>query len=133
MKKIIFVVAALLIFANYTRAETIVVIDDNGYVKQQIVTSNPLGYTSTTPSQLTVARENPVVNNVYYYDSVSTGGAVLAGLTTAVVGSLLWDEFKHDKHHRYRPAPIRISKENHKRIGGVKHKSGNNHKPHGKK
>lgn len=133
MKKIIFGVAMLLMFANYAKAETIVVIDDNGYVKQQIVTSNPSGYVSATPSQLTVVRENPVVNNAYYYDSVSTEGAVLAGLTTAVVGSLLWDEFKHDKHHRYKPAPIRVGKGHHKRIDGIKHKFGNNHKPHGKK
>ena len=107
MKKIIFGVAMLLMCANYAKAETIVVIDDNGYVKQQIVTSNPSGYVSATPSQLTVVRENPVVNNSYYYDAPSTSGAILAGVTTAVIGTLLFNEFKPHKHHHYKPAPIR--------------------------
>ena len=105
MKKIFFTVMTALLFSISAKAETVIVIDDNGVVKQQIVTSNPTNYV-TTAQNVTVVRESPSVQNSYYYDAPSTTGAVLAGVTTAVVGALLYNEFKPEKPH-YKPAPIR--------------------------
>ncbi|MBQ8870513.1 MAG: hypothetical protein IJ019_03960 [Alphaproteobacteria bacterium] len=105
MKKIMFTLATLIIFSFSAKAETIVVIDDNGYVKQQIFTSNSANIPSS--QQLTVVRETPQVNNAYYYDAPSTSGTILAGVTTAVIGTLLFNEFKPHKHHHYKPISIR--------------------------
>ena len=105
MKKTFLIAAALILFSTATKAETIVVIGDDGVVKQQIVTSNPNGYVATNSSPITVVRENPSVNNTYYYDSATTGNAILAGLTTAVVGTLLYNDIKDIKHHHHKPAP----------------------------
>ena len=130
MKKMIFTVVTVLMFSVSAKAETVIVIDDNGVVKQQIVTSNPTNYVTTTQN-VTVVRESPSVQNAYYYDAPSTTGAVLAGVTTAVVGALLYNEFKPEKPH-YKPAPIRSA---HKLKNAPKHKPAgmNMNKPHGKK
>ena len=104
MKKILFTIAALMLFSNSVKAETVIVIDDNGVVKQQIVTSNPANYVTTTQN-VTVVRESPTVQNTYYYDESATGSAILAGVTTAVVGTLLYNEFKDGKHYHHKPTP----------------------------
>lgn len=104
--------------ANNAFAETIVVVDDNGYVTstQRIVTT-----TNYTPqSQVTVVRETPTSNN-YYYDSASTGTAIAAGITTAVVGTLLYNGIRHhNKHHGVKPAPFG----GHRGFNGGKHRGG---------
>ena len=103
MKKLI-LGTMLLIFSQNVKAETIVVIDDNGYVKQQILTSNPYNSeTNKNDSKLTVVRESPIVNNSYYYDEPSTAEAILTGVTTAIVGTLLYNEFRPNKPHHYKP------------------------------
>ena len=102
----IFTVVTVLMFSVSAKAETVIVIDDNGYVKQQIVTSNPANYVTTTQN-VTVVKESPVVQNSYYYDAPSTAGAILAGVTTAVVGALVYNEFKPEKPKYHKPAPIR--------------------------
>lgn len=106
MKKIFCFVAALL-FAQNALAETIIVIDDNGYVRStpQIITTP----TVVTQPAVTVVRETPVQNS-YYYDRNATGTAVAAGITTAVIGSLLFGgiydyHHHHHKHHRMAPPP----------------------------
>ena len=109
MKKILYTMALLLCVSN-AHAETILVIDDNGYVTQKMSTNTSqviVQPASTTVVQqqpaVTVVRETPQVSNSYYYDSYSTGSLLAAGLTTAVVGALLFDGF-HVKHH-HSPAP----------------------------
>ncbi|MBP5399287.1 MAG: hypothetical protein J6Y53_02585 [Alphaproteobacteria bacterium] len=105
MKKILCFVAALL-FAQNAFAETVIVIDDNGYVRStpQIITSPTV---VTTQPTVTVVRETPVQNS-YYYDRNATGTAIAAGITTAVVGSLLFGGISHHHHHHHRPAPAPI-------------------------
>jgi hypothetical protein len=115
MKKI-FVLLAVLLAARPVFAETIVVIDSNGTVVQQIVTvPNTVTTTTTTPTTvvttpttvvsqpaLTVVRQT-AEPNTYYYDQDTTGAAIVAGVTSAVVGGLIFDGF-HRPHHRA-PAP----------------------------
>lgn len=101
MKKIFYMLAFMLCAGN-AMAETYFVIDDNGYVTQRMTTTTTT-YTSPTivqtQPQVTVVRSSPVASNSYYYDSYSTGSAILAGVTTAVVGALLFDGF-HVHHHK---------------------------------
>ncbi len=110
MKKFILGLALALIcvWTGNVRAETIVVIDGNGNVTRQIFTA-PSTYsapvqtvtvpvqttTVTQPQTVTVVRESPVVQNSYYYDRDATSAALLAGVTTAVVGGVLFDGFHH--------------------------------------
>lgn len=108
------------------RAETIIVIDDNGFVRQQMTTSQAtlLQPVVATQPSVTVVRESPNVSNSYYYDNYSTGSAIVAGVTTAVVGALLFDGFKH--HRKSAPAKIIVPANHHK----VHHGShGSNTKP----
>jgi hypothetical protein len=113
MKKIVCLLALALTVATQAKAESIVVIDQNGTVVRQIMTS-PDTYTTTTttttatttPAQtVTVVRESPVVQNSYYYDSGATNAAVAAGVTTAVVGSLLLGRPHHGGGFAPAPAP----------------------------
>ena len=113
MKKILYIMAFMACAAN-AKAETIIVIDDNGYVKQQMSTQTTIvqpvvqQVVATQPT-VTVVRESVNTPNSYYYDNVSTGSAILAGITTAVVGGLLFDSFHHHKSHaptkHIKPAP----------------------------
>ncbi|MBO7098119.1 MAG: hypothetical protein J6W11_05740 [Alphaproteobacteria bacterium] len=132
MKKILLTALFLVSIAN-AKAETIIVIDDNGIVKQQMTTSSsatiiqPTLVTSTPAQTVSVVRAVPQVNNTYYYDSYSTGSAIVAGVTTAVVGALLFDGFKihHNKKH-YAPAPAPHHKK-HNPAARITHNSGHRH------
>ena len=126
MKKLLCFVAAFL-FAQNAFAETVIVIDDNGYVRStpQIVTTTPT--VVTTQPTVTVVRETPVQNN-YYYDRNATGTAIAAGITTAVVGSLLFGGiYDHHHHHHHRPAPAPIHGGGHH---GGGHHGGGHHGGH---
>ena len=122
MKKLFYTALAVMSATN-AFAETIVVIDDNGYVRQQMTTATT--YTSptvitqpviTTQPTLTVVRQTPQVTNSYYYDTYSTGSAFAAGVTTAVVGALLFDGFRH-YHKKHRSPAVIHHHSGHKRIG----------------
>ncbi len=123
MKKIIYTLV-LLLSVSSAHAETILVIDDNGYVTQKMSTSVSYGalqstVTTTVVGQpaVSVVRETPHVANNYYYDSYSTGALLVAGVTTAVVGALLFDEFHQKSHHKHqsRPKPVHHSSHKHHR------------------
>ncbi len=122
MKKIIYTLI-LLLSVSGAHAETILVINDNGYVTQKMSTSVSYGalqptVTTTVIGQpaVSVVRETPHVANNYYYDSYSTGSLLAAGVTTAVVGALLFDGFHHKHHkHQSRPKPVHHSSHKHHR------------------
>lgn len=113
MKKLVLSLALICVWAGNARADTVVVIDGNGNVTRQIFMA-PTNYsapvqTVTVPVQtttvaqpaaqtVTVVRESPVVANSYYYDRDATSAALAAGVTTAVVGGLLFDGFHHHRH-----------------------------------
>lgn len=122
MKKILYTLAFVLCATN-AMAETIFVIDDNGYVTQRMSTTTTT-YTQpavvTTQPAVTVVRESPTVQNSYYYDNYSTGSAILAGVTTAVVGALLFDGF-HVHHHSKHKAPAVIHHNPGRPSGGSHH------------
>ncbi|MBO4294103.1 MAG: hypothetical protein J5896_01500 [Alphaproteobacteria bacterium] len=130
MKKILLTALFLVSIAN-AKAETIIVIDDNGIVKQQMTTSSsatiiqPTVVTNAPVQTVSVVRAVPQVNNTYYYDSYSTGSAIVAGVTTAVVGALLFDGFKihHSKKH-YAPAPVTTHHKKHNPPARITHNSG---------
>ena len=101
MKKILFAVAFSLVFSPIlANAETIIVVDQNNVVRQQIYTQ-PMGQQViyTQPQQVIVQQPSPVIvrqhaPRSYYYDSVATG--IFAGFTGAVIGHAL---FGHHHHH----------------------------------
>ena len=108
MKKILFLTAFSLIFSPMlANAETIVVIDSNNIVRQQIYTQ-PMGtvYTQQVyaqPQQVVVQQPPQTVvvrqqaPRTYYYDSAAT--AMFAGLTGAVIGHALFGHHHHGHHH----------------------------------
>lgn len=102
MKKISLFIAALVMFSTTANAENIIVLGQDGIVKQQIYTSSPNIITTQYP-QVSVVREVPQINNTYYYDNISTGEVIAAGITTAVVGALLFDKFD-GHHHHHKPS-----------------------------
>ena len=108
MKKLIYTLVAMLAFSEVAKAESIVVIDSDGRVTKQIFTT-PTTYTTTTTSttypNVTVVRESPTISNSYYYDRDTTMSALAAGVTTAVIGGLIFDGFHHHKHKHHRVAP----------------------------
>ena len=129
MKKLLYICLFALSMSN-AMAETIVVIDDNGIVRQQMTTSGAATYVSPTvvqpvvniPQPLTVVRQTPQVVNSYYYDTHSTGSAFAAGITTAVVGALLFDGFRVHRHHKRHRSPA-IIRHNHGHPGmHIRHK-----------
>ena len=128
MKKLLYAVAFVLCATN-AFAETYFVIDDNGYVTEQMTTTT----TYTTPAlvtsqpQVTVVRSSPVVQNSYYYDSYSTGSAFAAGVTTAVIGALLFDGFHVHNHHKHK-APAVIHHSSHHSLGHHGKPAGHQHK-----
>lgn len=108
MKKFLILLTCILTFATQAKAESIVVIDQNGTVIRQIYTSpstyvtQPTVVTTAPIQPVTVVRESPVVQNSYYYDAPSTSAAWAAGVTTAVVGGLLFHDFRgHHRHGRH--------------------------------
>ncbi len=89
MKKIFCLLAMMLLSGN-AMAETIIVVDNNG-TTQQIVRSEPIYYTPTyTPVQTS-----------YYYESTNPGLAFAAGITSAIIGGIVFDSI-HDNHHHYK-------------------------------
>lgn len=109
MKKLIVCLVAAMMFCSAAKAEAIVVIDQNGNVIRQMYTSpstfdtKPNTVVTSVPMQtISVVRESPVIQNSYYYDSNATNAALAAGVTTAVVGGLLYHGFHGGYHHRHR-------------------------------
>lgn len=107
MKKFVALFLVSFAFCSVASAEAIVVIDQNGTVIRQMITS-PATYVeqpviaTTVPTQtVTVVRESPIIENSYYYDSSSTNAAIAAGVTTAVVGGLLFHGFRSGHHHHH--------------------------------
>ncbi|MBQ7659557.1 MAG: hypothetical protein IJS26_02280 [Alphaproteobacteria bacterium] len=129
MKKFLYAFAFVLCATN-AMAETYFVIDDNGYVTGQMTTTTTT-YTApalvTSQPQVTVVRSSPVVQNSYYYDSYSTGSAFAAGVTTAVIGALLFDGF-HVRHHHKHKAPVVIHHGSHHGFGHHGKPAGHKHK-----
>ena len=107
MKKIIYTLAFVLSFVGVVNAETLVVIDENGVVTKQIITSAD-NLNGGNASTVTVVRESSKNNNSYYYDKDVTQNAILAGISSAVIGGLIYDGFRHNhkKHYKYRPSKI---------------------------
>lgn len=109
MKKILFAIAFSLVFSPMlANAETIIVVDQNDVVRQQIYTQ-PMGQqvVYTQPQQVVVQQPAPIVvrqqaPRTYYYDSVATG--MLAGFTGAVIGHALFGSHHHHhgRHHHHR-------------------------------
>ena len=127
MHKILFLSFLTLVFAQNANADTIIVIDDNNVVKQQIYTlpnstvqtiqtvptvqTQPI-YVSSAPlppqqvivtppvQPVVVVRETPAPRN-YYYDSTAT--AAVAGFTGALVGGLIYSraDHPHRRHHHH--------------------------------
>jgi len=111
MKKILCLLVCMLMSGN-ALAETIIVVDDNGYVKSTQQINTP---TTVVSTPVTVVRETPV-NNTYYYDRSATNTAVAAGITTAVVGTLLFEGIAHHHHHKHHhaPAPRPVHRHHHR-------------------
>ncbi len=102
MKKLVLMIMMAAVWSNAALAETIVVVDSNGYVTQQIYTqpmnqqvvvSQPAQQVVVTQPQTVVVRPRPQPRS-YYYDS--TASAFLGGVAGVAVGSLL---FGHHHHH----------------------------------
>lgn len=126
MRKILFLTLLTVLFAQNAKADTIIVMDDNNVVKQQIYTlpNSTVQTVQTTPAVQTqpiyvssaplppqqvivtrpvppvvVVRETPAPRN-YYYDSTAT--AAVAGFTGALVGGLIYGRADHHHHHHHR-------------------------------
>lgn len=125
MHKILFLTLLTLVFAQNANADTIIVMDDNNVVKQQIYTlpnstvqtiqtvpavqTQPI-YVSSAPlppqqvivtppvQPVVIVRETPAPRN-YYYDSTAT--AAVAGFTGALVGGLIYSRADHPHHRRH--------------------------------
>lgn len=105
MKKIIYTIAFVLGLNGLANAETLVVIDENGVVTKQIYTTND-NVSVNNNSTVTVIRESPNIKNSYYYDRYATRNAMIAGITTAVVGGFIYDGYRHHKRHLQRPKKL---------------------------
>lgn len=114
MKKLVYLLAFSLIFTPViANAETVVVVDGNNVVRQQIYTQ-PMGtqviQTQTTgyyypqqqvvvqqPAQQVVVVRETAQPRAYYYDSAAT--ALLAGVTGIAIGSTLFRHHHSGHHH----------------------------------
>lgn len=86
MKKIFCLVAMLLLSGN-AMAETVIVVNSDGST-QQIVRSEPVYYSTTyTPAQTS-----------YYYENYNPGLSFVAGLSTAIIGGIVFDSIHHHHH-----------------------------------
>ncbi len=128
MRKILFLSLLCALSVNCAKADTIIIMDDNNNVKQQIytlpnttvqTTATPQPVVQTQPVYVTsaplppqqvivtrpvppvvVVRETPLPRN-YYYDSTAT--AAFAGFTGALIGGYIYgraDHHHHRPHHR---------------------------------
>ena len=108
MKKLMFLIAFSLVFSPMlANAETIIVVDQNNVVRQQLYTQpsstqiiqpqpvyvQPQQVVVQQPPQTVVVRQTAAPRS-YYYDPIATG--LLVGFTGAVVGHAL---FGHHHHH----------------------------------
>ncbi|MDO4184619.1 MAG: hypothetical protein Q4D11_05225 [Rhodospirillales bacterium] len=119
MKKVFCLLAMLLLSSN-AMAETVVVVNGSG-TNQQIVRSEPIYYTPTyTPVQTS-----------YYYESYNPGLSFVAGLSTAIIGGIVFDSI----HHHHHKAPKHFVAPHHnpghpgKGIGGGHHAKNSPAKP----
>lgn len=111
MKKLLFIMAFALVFSPMlANAETILVVDQNNVVRQQIYTQ-PMGQQVVVqpqpvyvqPQQVVVQQPPQTVvvrqqaPRTYYYDPVATG--MLVGFTGAVIGHALFGHHHHGRHH----------------------------------
>lgn len=100
MKKFMFILSFVLVFAPMlANAETIIVVDNDNIVRQQIYTQPMSPQVVYAQPQQVIVQQPPVVvreraTRNYYYDPVATG--LLVGFTGAVVGHAL---FGHHHHH----------------------------------
>lgn len=110
MKKFIAVMAAFSLLSYAAAAETIIVVDTNGNVLQKTVTSEINSvpqivttetYRSIPQTSTTIIKETPVYNETYTYSNITTGNAILAGITTGIIGGLVYNGLKH--HHKKAP------------------------------
>ncbi len=110
MKKIFCLLAMMLLSGN-AMAETIIVVDNNG-TTQQIVRSEPVYYTPTyTPVQTS-----------YYYENSNPGLVLAAGITSAIIGGIVFDSIHDHHHHKHVSAPKHHNPGHHfKEIGGGHH------------
>ena len=113
MKKLLFLMAFSLVFSPMiARADTVLVVDQNNIVRQQIYTQ-PMGqpvvvqpqqvyvqpqqvYVQQPPQTVVVRQQAP---RTYYYDPVATG--MLVGFTGAVIGHALFGHHHHHGGHRH--------------------------------
>ena len=114
MKKILFLAAFSLIFSPMlANAETILVVDQNNIVRQQLYTQpmpqpivvqpqpvyvQPQQVVVQQPAQTVVVRQQ--APRSYYYDPVATG--MLVGFTGAVIGHALFGHHHHHGGHHHR-------------------------------
>ena len=100
MNKIILITLAVFAYINVAKADTIVILDDNNNIKQQIHTSDnyPTDIqtnSSALPKQeviVTNPNRQPNRNNNHIPEFIS-------GVTGAVVGSAIYDSVHHHHHH----------------------------------
>lgn len=114
MKKFLFLVAFSLVFSPMlANAETIIVVDQNNIVRQQIYTQPSPQPVVVQPQQVYVQPQQVYVQQppqtvvvrqhaprTYYYDPVATG--MLAGFTGAVIGHALFGHHHHHGGHHHR-------------------------------
>lgn len=108
MKKFLFLMSFALIFSPMiARADTVLVVDQNNIVRQQIYTQ-PMGqpvvvqqpvyvqpqqvYVQQPPQTVVVRQQAP---RTYHYDPIATG--MLAGFTGVAIGHALFGH--HHRHH----------------------------------
>ena len=103
MKKLIAIMAVLSLISSVAAAETVIVLDDYGNLVQRTVST-------------TVVQQTPLYSETYNYSNISAGNAVLAGLTTGIIGTLVYNSLKH--HHK-KPVVHHAPEPKH---GGHKHK-----------
>lgn len=127
MKKILTFMTALSLFSYAASAETIVVVDANGNILQKTITTESYSptkivttetYRSVPVINSTIIRETPVYNETYTYSNISTGNAILAGITTGIIGGLVYNGLKH--HHKKAPIIHHKSNSHHGHNSGHK-------------
>lgn len=112
MKKIVITLMILTSFCRMAHADTIIIVDENNVVKQQIYTGASIATPPAQPQQVVVTQPAPqpqvvvvretITPRSYYYDSTAT--SILAGFTGAVIGTTLFRGRHH--HGGWRPHPM---------------------------